>query len=344
MGIKKLTIVSESTNIDHDRWNDFVASHPAGNIFHTPEYYHLITSTPKHEAIVICCFEGGDIVGLLLATVVRTLPPPFSRITTRSIVWGGPLVKNNDPVIASLLLNEYNLKASRIALFTQFRNLTDMSSLGSAFTENRYKYEEHLNILIDLGKGKDTLWSEFHASRRKQINRSLRRGVIVTKGDPADKALRDKCYSLLSIVYKREGLPFPDPAFFEKAADIFGEKGSLKLFIAWYENELIGFRMVLAFKDLLYDWYAAANDDFLDKYPNDILPWEIFCQGIEEGYEKFDFGGAGKPGVPYGVRDYKSKFGGDLVNFGRYTLIHLPAVYNIVMFLFKVRRKVLKRK
>lgn len=341
---EKYIILTNASEIDPVLWGQFVNSHPAGNIFHTPEYYHLITSTPKHEAIVICCFEGGDIAGLLLATVVRTFPRPFSRITTRSIVWGGPLIKNNDPVIASLLLNEYNLRESLIVLFTQFRNLTDMSLLGPAFTENKYRYEDHLNILIDLGKGKDAIWSEFHATRRKQINRSLRRGVIVTKGDPADKALMDKCYSLLSIVYKREGLPFPDPAFFEKAADIFGEKGSLKLFIAWHENELIGFRMVLAFKGLLYDWYAAANDDFLDKYPNDILPWEIFCQGIEEGYEKFDFGGAGKPGVPYGVRDYKSKFGGELVNYGRYTLIHKPLFYRIVMHLFELRRKLIKRK
>ena len=36
------------------------------------------------------------------------------------------------------------------------------------------------------------------------------------------------------------------------------------------------------------------------------------------------FGGAGKPDKPYGVRDYKLKFGGQLVNWGRFEKVHKP--------------------
>jgi len=32
----------------------------------------------------------------------------------------------------------------------------------------------------------------------------------------------------------------------------------------------------------------------------------------------FDFMGVGIPNRPYGVRDFKSKFGGELVNYGRF--------------------------
>ena len=44
--------------------------------------------------------------------------------------------------------------------------------------------------------------------------------------------------------------------------------------------------------------------------------------GLNNGYSVLDFGGAGKPNEKYGVRDYKMKFGGELVNFGRYTKIN----------------------
>ena len=53
-----------------------------------------------------------------------------------------------------------------------------------------------------------------------------------------------------------------------------------------------------------------------------LLPWKIMEWGHENGYKLFDFGGAGKPNIPYGVRDYKLKFGGDLVNFGRFEKVH----------------------
>ena len=35
-----------------------------------------------------------------------------------------------------------------------------------------------------------------------------------------------------------------------------------------------------------------------------------------------DFGGAGKPDEPYGVRTFKAKYGGELVNYGRYVCVH----------------------
>jgi len=85
---------------------------------------------------------------------------------------------------------------------------------------------------------------------------------------------------------------------------------------------MIGFRAVLCYKDLIYDWYAGSSDNNLDKYPNDFLPWKIMEWGHNNGYRIFDFGGAGKPGVPHGVRDYKLKFGGKLVEFGRFENIH----------------------
>ncbi len=78
---------------------------------------------------------------------------------------------------------------------------------------------------------------------------------------------------------------------------------------------------------MIYDWYAGADDSYLEYRPNDILSWSILKWGIKNNYEVFDFGGAGKPNVPYGVRDYKLKFGGELVNFGRFEIIHKPSVF-----------------
>jgi len=39
--------------------------------------------------------------------------------------------------------------------------------------------------------------------------------------------------------------------------------------------------------------------------------------------------GAGKPDEDYGVREFKSKFGGELVNYGRFIRINNPFYYKL---------------
>jgi hypothetical protein len=39
--------------------------------------------------------------------------------------------------------------------------------------------------------------------------------------------------------------------------------------------------------------------------------------------------GAGEPGVPYGVRDFKSEFGGTMVEHGRFLCVSKPWLYKI---------------
>jgi hypothetical protein len=39
--------------------------------------------------------------------------------------------------------------------------------------------------------------------------------------------------------------------------------------------------------------------------------------------------GVGKPDVAYGVRDFKARFGGKQVNFGRLTRINNKFLYNV---------------
>ncbi|MBE0673396.1 MAG: GNAT family N-acetyltransferase [Bacteroidales bacterium] len=339
----RYNIITSHNAVDKESWNRFVASHPAGNIFHTPDYVTLIENTPLHKVLFIGVTEGNDIRGLCVSAVIGIMPPPLTKFTARAVVWGGPLVDGDNPEVASLLLQTLNRLTGRQALFTQFRNLTDMSALDTVFRNNGYSYEPHLNVLISLKKDAGRLHSELHPTRRKQIGRSVRRGVTVTMADLAESEIMDRCYSLLQSVYRREGLPYPSRQFFDMAAGLFAPQHRLRLYVASFEGDIIGFRMALYYNGVVYDWYAASSPDHNDKYPNDILPWEIIRQGAEEGFHLFDFGGAGRPDKPYGVRDYKMKFGGELVSYGRYNRIHMPLIYHPLMLLFNIRRKLLRR-
>ena len=61
--------------------------------------------------------------------------------------------------------------------------------------------------------------------------------------------------------------------------------------------------------------------------------------GCTSEYKYFDFGGAGKPDEKYGVRDYKLKFGGTLVKFGRLEKIHMPNKFKLAKSGFNVAKQ-----
>jgi hypothetical protein len=55
----------------------------------------------------------------------------------------------------------------------------------------------------------------------------------------------------------------------------------------------------------------------------------VTSMGKEHKFRLFDFGGAGKPCEKYGVREFKAKFGGELVSFGRYIFVHSPFLFGL---------------
>lgn len=114
------------------------------------------------------------------------------------------------------------------------------------------------------------------------------------------------------------------------------KNGMLHVYGAMFEEQIIGAMFIFNYNGIFYDWYAGSLKEFYKLSPNHLLPWEILLHARAESCKRFDFGGAGKPGVPYGVRDYKIQFGGQFVNFGRYEIAHNPLLFSLMNFAFKV--------
>ena len=158
---------------------------------------------------------------------------------------------------------------------------------------------------------------------RNKIRKAQKSGVVCKLN--CDFKSLVEIYRILQKVYKRAQLPLPPLDFFENIITTLGKQnGFLKIFKAVHQEKVVAARLILAYKNSLYDWYAGSLQEFNHLRPNDLLVWEILKWGCENGFDFFDFGGAGKPGIPYGVRDYKLKFGGKVVNFGRYQKVHHP--------------------
>lgn len=336
-----ISILSNYNDIDKLAWSDFVLNHPKGNIFQTPEMFDLYQITPNSEPFVFVALNNTEIVGVLLAIVHKEFKGLLGVLTSRSIIIGGPLVIDSNLDVASALMTTYCSVIKSKAIYSQIRNIFDTFRLKDLFQQLNYVYEDHLDIQVDLTKSEEELWKDVHTKRRNEIRKAEKEDVLVHEASSAED--RNTIYRVLKEVYSRAKLPLASNKFFDNAYKVFSEKGMIKFYGAFHDENLIGTMVVLCYKNGMYDWYAGSFMAHYKKGPNNILPWKIFQDAKAKGYKVFDFGGAGKPNKPYGVRDYKKKFGGEFVNYGRYELIHKPFIYGVVSRLFILSQKLMKR-
>lgn len=309
-------------SVTPEKWNSYVLRHLKGTIFQTTFYLSCHSREFNSDSFGFAAYDGDVIVGLVAGVILYNYCYPLSILTRRAIIEGGPI--SEDKFIDEQLIDAVTKYTRKRAVYTQFRNLWNMGAVCSVFQKLGYKYEPHLDILHDLTIEEECIIKNISKNKRGNVHKSLNKGVVFRE---ADEAEWDVCIDLIFGTYKRVGLPCPSRAYFLNAFKSMSN--CVKVFVADYKGIIIGTRVELCFKDLVYDWYAGADDNFKCYYPNDIMPYCILLWGKEKGYKTFDFGGAGRPDVPYGVRDHKMKFGGNFVEYGRFEKINHKLIYTI---------------
>ncbi len=335
-----MKILTDISQIDKQQWSDFVKNHPLGTVFQTPEMYECYANAESQPNIIVA-EENGQIVGVL-ASVLLKEKGIKGCMSVRSIVTGGPIAKNNDKYIIEQLLLAYDTYAHKVAIYSQFRNQFSLLEYCDIFRNAGYVFEPHLNFIIPTDT-EETLWNRIGKGRKKQIKKAQQNNLKVEayEDDILTEELIEKGYMVIRDVYHRANLPLADIQLIKQAA----MQQLLVMFVVRNtEDEILGCRFGLKYKTNLYGWYAGSCTKYYKLFPNDILIWETLRWCSEHGYDTFDYGGAGSPNKPYGVRDFKAQMGGELVNFGRYEKHHKPCLMWIATLGYKIYRVLFKFK
>lgn len=330
--------VTES--IDKIQWSKYVLDHPNGNIFQTPEMYTVYERTKNYEPFTLAILnEGDNIVALLQAVIIKTIGGPLGFLTSRAIIQGGPLWKEDEEgeEAVKLLMFNYNKIITHKVIYTEFRNIYDISKISSLLYDIGYKYEDHLNFLIDLKKTKEELWASLSKSRKRGVKSAKKDNLTIEIGRRESIPI---IYSFLKETHDKIKIPIVDISIFEAVYDILVPKNMAEFLLVKLGNEYIGGRVLLHFDKQAYAWYRSTKNGFSNYYPNDLMGWDIIERYHEKGYCALDLGGAGKPDKEYGVRDFKKQFGGDLVNYGRYRKDHHPKILKLSMKAFQLYKNI----
>lgn len=306
-------------------WRRFIEEHPASSIFHTPEMFQVFARTKRHRPTFWAVTDDDACLLALLLPVQITLLDRLPRLTTRAVAYGSVLHAPGPrgQKALALLLRTYTREVNGSSLFTELRNLSDLKAVQSILRELGFEYEDHLNYIIDLKHSPEALLQNIGSRTRKHIRCGLRRSYVVVE-EVRDREQVRICYDLLHQTYRKARVPLADRSLFEAAFDLLYPRGMVKFWLARVGNTYVGTSVELLYKDVMYGWYGGVDRAYARYTPGELLIWHILKWGAENGYKLYDFGGAGKPSDEYGVRDFKAKFGGELVCFSRNTCIHAP--------------------
>lgn len=339
-----------SSEIDLIQWRTLVEQSPYATWFQTPEAYDFYMSVPgEMTPYAIGVEESGVLKGVVVVYLTKEKNPIKQFITRRAIIVGGPLLAEDisDEALEVLLKavkeckvksvkcnGTENCKADALSsrfialsphrltpIYIETRNLHDYSRWKSVFEANSFAYQPHLNIQVTCNAV-----HSMSEQRVRQVRKALKNGVEICQAQ-SEQEIRDWYQILKQLYRKKVRTPLWSEDFFLQ----FYRNGVGKYLLIKYEGKIIGGMMcpILADKTI-YEWYVCGLDeDFREYYPSVVATYAAIEYAKEHGLPLFDFMGAGKPNVPYGVRDFKMEFGGELVEHGRYVCVQKPILYKL---------------
>ena len=328
-------------SLDWDLWKNFIDELPSANVFHTPEMHEVFSRTKGHlPEIWATLDDNGKILALFLPVEVRLFNGLAKFFSSRAISYGSVLAEAGEAgkEALSMLLQKYTRDVSFANLFTELRNHTDQNEIQDVLQKNGYMFEGHLNYLLNIQRDPQEILESFKRDAYRRIRKNMIKGVLEVT-EITDRSDISTFYNLLRKTYQYARIPLADITLFESAFDVLYPKKMIRFTLIYLGDVPVTASVSLLYKNVIYGWYNGTDRAYSTFGPNEYEVWELINWGIDKGYHVFDFGGAGKPDFPYGVRDFKAKFNGQLVNYGRNICIHAPFRFNLSKISYQTARK-----
>lgn len=324
-----------------DAISAFLSSQPGNTIFQSPDFYNFYLSVKNFTPYYLLLYDDKEhIAGVMLAVIISETKGLLSIMSSRCVVYGGPIVQNDNPEYLSKLLNSLNTSISRLTILTQFRNfrIWDENSIR-VFKSNGFIFHDHLNLVIE-NRNSNTTLQEMSPSRRRQLRKGIQSGAVLK---PATSIAEVKeLYDILFNLYREKvRKPLPKWPFFDQFYNQLVLAGKGIILLVYYKEKIIGgIVSPVTPGKTMYELYICGLDkEYPQQYPSVLATWAALDWAAKNNIPHFDFLGLGKPEIPYGVRNFKLRFGGEQVNFGRFGRRN----YNIMYFIAELGYNILRK-
>ena len=354
-------------DIDPQQWNELVLSSPTATWFQTKEAYEFYAALsseliPFAFGIEECRGDeamrqlgdkdGRRLVGVIVGYITRERNSLKQFFTRRAIIIGGPVIDEDATIeeITALLNAVKKLQRSDLQpvgrstakrstglspIYIETRNFHDYSRWKVVFQNSGFAYQPHLNFHVDTSS-MELVENRLGKNRKRDIKTSIRDGAMIIE-HPTIEQVRTY-YALLKHLYTTKiKTPLFSWDFFEK----LHAHPNGRFILVELNGEIIGGTVCVELPNrCLYEWFVCGRDgEWKSIFPSSLATYAGIRYAAEHGCSRFDMMGAGKPDEAYGVRDFKARFGGELVEYGRFLCVRKPLLYWIGKMGVKLLKK-----
>lgn len=217
-------------------------------------------------------------------------------------------------IIFSSIKSHSFIKSTHLEFRNSFNHLTNTR----AFTKLGFTIQNRLNYLLNTSRS-DLAWQNLANNRKRQIRSALKNGVKVIIANEENQVR--EFYQMLSNLYHQKiKKQIPEINLFINILNLSNKGAPIKIFLVTYQNRIIGGN-ICPYEPgkKIYEWYVCNLRKLNNRiYPGALATWAPITYACEQNIPLFDFMGAGISGIPYGVREFKKKFGGNIISTNRF--------------------------
>ena len=284
-----------------------------GNFFHDASSFDWYSNSPTYTPFMLVAFEGEKPVAALFAVIMRRNRFFRGSLFKRCFITQQPSFFNEDLSQADIFqaLITHLVKEVRHKVF-----LIRYDSLGNAifgykaFRENKFYSVKWINIRNSLQR-KRKIWDQLSASRKNQVNKALKRGVVMEEF--VDEENLPEIYRLIHDTnHKKIWRRFPPYPYFENFFCHYVRKGKGKILLTRYQGKIIGGAM-LGFEKHTTVYclcYWGKSKRYKTLYPTIFTIYSAMELAEDLGFHYFDFMDVGFLSKNTGRTHFLLQFGG----------------------------------
>lgn len=313
-----------NNEIAEEKWIKFLISNNLSSPFVTSTFYKFFNSLDGNKADVFAIEQDGKLKALILVTIQQEkgIKSYFSR---RGIVYGGAALDSQNEQVNSMLLEKAIQHYKGQLIYLEQRNYHDYSQFKETYIKSGFNYIPWLNFHLDVNDI-PLVKKNMSSSRLRQIKKAIKNGAEWREAQTENEVIA--FYTILKELYEEKIKKpiFPIEFFIE-----FFRQNIGKYLLIYFDDKVIGGIMCpIQENNTIYEYYVCGLDsDYKDQYPSIMATWAAIEYASQNNIPLFDFMGAGSPDIDYGVREFKSRFGGEQVEYGRFLYIINPFLYRV---------------
>lgn len=299
--MKPLVLRSFPTPEIEAKWNAFALDAPFATHYTTPNYF----TDPyiKGERFAVLAVETDGTIAAAVTGVSaddRIISGMFSR----------PQMIFRQGVDRSKAIGTLVHGANEIA-----ENHTKLIEIYSWEPLNEFaEHSMHVKlsndttsvVMLDLSDGTDAIFAKFSQTRRNEIRKALKQGLVEVKQLETDEELTE-IYKIHCDWNERKG---NSPDTFEQMQIAVGQNANRRIFIAKADGKVIAGSFYRFCENGVVEYAANFSmPEFQKLRPNDLIGWHAIQWAGDAGFSHFSMGGS---------HLFLRRFGGEVVQTYRY--------------------------